>query len=341
LSYAQISITSTDLLNLAGNSGSLQEDTTGSVSVNAGPAGDNQTWNFSALSLQGFSLDYIFLDPAETEQAEYFPTANLIQQTTIAAENNEIYYSFLEVNTDGVTSVGFIFTSNDSTLILPVEEEVTPLPISYGDSWISIETDTLEFEGGSVISFDSTFTTIDGWGNVTVPAGTFPCLRLRDNNTYISQSVFGDFVFADTTTTINYEWLTKDNFAVATIESMEGETNPDFSTAGFVSLLQENEISTSVQETAHLQAKDFILRQNYPNPFNPSTQIGYRLPVNSHVSLLIFDNLGRYVKSLVDTWQTAGSYSVEFDASTMASGIYYYKMQSADFSRVKRMLLVK
>ena len=101
------------------------------------------------------------------------------------------------------------------------------------------ESDTFSFEGGSFIDIDSTYTTIDGWGTVITPAGTFDCLRLCDYNVYISLWQFTDLEFIDTTTTISYEWITKDNFIVANFESPEGETDFNFTLAESASLLQE------------------------------------------------------------------------------------------------------
>ena len=86
---------------------------------------------------------------------------------------------------------------------------------------------------------------------------------------------------------------------------------------------------------------NFQLHQNYPNPFNPNTEISYQLPVNSVVSLKVFDVLGREVATLVNGSQAAGQHSVNFDASGLSSGVYIYQLQTADFVNTKRMLLVK
>jgi hypothetical protein len=85
----------------------------------------------------------------------------------------------------------------------------------------------------------------------------------------------------------------------------------------------------------------FALGQNYPNPFNPSTTINFRLAVDSKVNLKVFDVLGNEVATLVNEGKPAGSYEVEFNASSLPSGVYFYKLQTANYSAVKKMVLTK
>jgi len=86
---------------------------------------------------------------------------------------------------------------------------------------------------------------------------------------------------------------------------------------------------------------DFALNQNYPNPFNPTTKIKYSIPEISYVILKVFDVLGREVATLVDEYRDAGSYEVEFDASHLASGIYYYQLKAGSFIETKKMIYLK
>jgi hypothetical protein len=85
----------------------------------------------------------------------------------------------------------------------------------------------------------------------------------------------------------------------------------------------------------------YSLSQNYPNPFNPVTKIAFSLPKNSDVKLVVFDILGREVATLVNDYRTAGTHSIEFNASNLASGVYLYRIEAGDFKDVKRMMLVK
>jgi len=83
------------------------------------------------------------------------------------------------------------------------------------------------------------------------------------------------------------------------------------------------------------------LGQNYPNPFNPSTTINYSLPVQSLVTIKIFDITGKEVQTIVNSEQLPGSYSVQFDGSGLASGTYFYKIQAGSFIETKKMMLIK
>jgi hypothetical protein len=85
----------------------------------------------------------------------------------------------------------------------------------------------------------------------------------------------------------------------------------------------------------------FDLSQNYPNPFNPSTKINFDMPKDGLVSLKIYDMLGREVSTLVSEFRTAGYYSVDFNASSLTSGVYFYRVSTGDFSAVKKMTVLK
>lgn len=85
----------------------------------------------------------------------------------------------------------------------------------------------------------------------------------------------------------------------------------------------------------------FELSQNYPNPFNPVTQIDFEIPENGNVNLSIYDNSGKLVSTLTNGFKTAGYYTVNFNATSLASGVYFYRLTSSNFSQVKKMTLIK
>ena len=86
---------------------------------------------------------------------------------------------------------------------------------------------------------------------------------------------------------------------------------------------------------------NYSLSQNYPNPFNPTTTIDFSLPKRTKVSIEIFDLLGRHVESIVDEEKAEGKYRVRFDASSLSSGMYFYRIQAGTFSQTRKLMLLR
>jgi photosystem II stability/assembly factor-like uncharacterized protein len=110
------------------------------------------------------------------------------------------------------------------------------------------------------------------------------------------------------------------------------------STAG--TIVRYDEQITSTQEAKNI-ITSFTLLQNYPNPFNPVTSIKYQIPELSFVTLNIFNLLGEEITTLVNEEKPIGSYEVEFDATILPSGIYFYRLQAGSFVETKKMVLMK
>lgn len=103
-----------------------------------------------------------------------------------------------------------------------------------------------------------------------------------------------------------------------------------------------------VSSTTHVDRENsasipdhMCLYQNYPNPFNPTTVISYQLPVNSHVTLKVYDTIGREVATLVDEVKEAGSYEVKFDAAKLSSGVYFARLTSERKSQTIKLMVTK
>ena len=103
---------------------------------------------------------------------------------------------------------------------------------------------------------------------------------------------------------------------------------------GTFSYSQEVEVNTAIPT-------EFTLAQNYPNPFNPTTKINYSVPFDSKVTISVYSITGELVAELVNNFVTAGSHSVNFDASNLSSGMYIYKMTAGSFTQSNKMLLLK
>lgn len=98
---------------------------------------------------------------------------------------------------------------------------------------------------------------------------------------------------------------------------------------------------TGINDPASSVPTSYDLTQNYPNPFNPSTIIQYSIPVRTIVELSVFNILGVKVASLVNSVKEAGTYSVQFDASKLGSGLYIYELRTNNFNLSRKMLLLK
>jgi len=90
-----------------------------------------------------------------------------------------------------------------------------------------------------------------------------------------------------------------------------------------------------------IQKREFSLSQNYPNPFNPVTRIDYSIKESGFVSLRVYDTIGNEVSTLVNENKPAGSYSVNFNAGSLPSGMYIYRLTSGKFTSSKKLTVIK
>jgi len=135
--------------------------------------------------------------------------------------------------------------------------------------------------------------------------------------------------------TLYYDKTVKNSFVYTyRIYAVNKDTLSTFSN------LAEVEIVTSVNVNQKIP-NQFALYQNYPNPFNPSTVIEYDLPKSSNVTLKVFNLLGQKIKTLVNKFQRAGEYSVEFNGANLSSGIYFYELKTKNYMSIKKLVLLK
>ncbi|MEQ9278070.1 MAG: T9SS type A sorting domain-containing protein [Balneola sp.] len=128
------------------------------------------------------------------------------------------------------------------------------------------------------------------------------------------------------------ENVSRADFAVAVTRS---------STASFGGTETQAKALPQDEEVYTEQVIEFGLQQNYPNPFNPSTTISYSVAENADVTLNVFNMLGQKVATLVNSTQSEGSYTVTWDASNVASGIYIYRLQAGNKVFTRKMNLIK
>jgi tetratricopeptide (TPR) repeat protein len=139
---------------------------------------------------------------------------------------------------------------------------------------------------------------------------------------YYDKKMPGDAAICFSTIVKNYPGTEVAGLAQNQLQSLEGQANESADSTG-------------------IAASQGIIMVNYPNPFNPSTTIQYQLSENNFVTLKVYDVLGREVETLVNEYKTAGNYQAKFNASHLASGVYFYKLQTGKFALIKKMLLLK
>jgi hypothetical protein len=150
-----------------------------------------------------------------------------------------------------------------------------------------------------------------------------------------------------TTVTRNINYVVPSSPQIADVNNTElnifvYQQSSSISTTSHVQQAMKTPVTGSIGiSNNNVVVEDYSLTQNYPNPFNPSSTFTFSIPKSGNVSLKFYDMIGNEVATYVDGFMNAGSYSVEFDGSSLASGVYFYKLQAGDFSATKKMVLSK
>ncbi|MBN8570417.1 MAG: T9SS type A sorting domain-containing protein, partial [Ignavibacteria bacterium] len=163
----------------------------------------------------------------------------------------------------------------------------------------------------------------------------YTSLEMIDNNTgYVLAEInFRNFVYK--TTNAGEMWVRNNNMPTPFMTNFSFINTNTGWMVGPGSLIMKTTTggaSVSIQQISTTFPDKFYLSQNYPNPFNPVTNIEFSLPKNSFVKLKVFDLLGREIANLVNEILSAGSYKYDFNASALPSGIYFYKLETENFS---------
>jgi len=141
----------------------------------------------------------------------------------------------------------------------------------------------------------------------------------------------------DTTWIASGVWMIKDVAPSVTMNL----SSYGYGTYQIPGQIYELTLPVGIQNISTAVPDEFVLYQNYPNPFNPTTNIKYQIKNNSFVTLKVFDILGKEIATLVDEKLSAGTYSVDWNAGAYPSGVYFYKLQTENYSDVKKMMLTK
>jgi hypothetical protein len=190
--------------------------------------------------------------------------------------------------------------------------------------------------GGSSFSTVNTGTGITAYCNMKWVYGTNVC--------YLTSNT-GASGCARKSTDGGLTWVTQTTNSITGITHMEliyvSGTVYAYAVAGDGSVIKLVDNLVGVNNGNTNTPSDYKLEQNYPNPFNPTTTINYSLPKASQVTLKIYDMLGNEVMAVVNEYKNAGNYSASVDASSLASGVYFYKMETGTFKESRKMIVVK
>ena len=159
-------------------------------------------------------------------------------------------------------------------------------------------------------------------------------------NLYKGDVFFKTIVDSFYSATGGYQWILSDSIPSGTnykikISSINGMLE-DMSESDFTIVYDPSDVERTKE-----YVNDYRLEQNYPNPFNPTTKIEFNIPKSGFVSLKIYNILGNEITTLINEEKSAGGYRVDFDASKLPSGVYFYTLNAGSFSQTRKMLLLK
>ena len=333
----------------------VRNDDTLTTSVNIGAPGPT-SWDFGGLLKHATTTATSIAKPAPFDTA--FPGATHVLKTSLSGVVNvsgitatvrgDLYLYWTLGSTlqqpgtygtgiaSAVLSPGFPPTDIPGTVkIANSPADLTyPLPLTLGTSWKSTyaATQTIALSiplpiTPTVTNYDISYT-VDAYGPKKIPGGAvFDALRIRK-------------VDRAGTTRVGYLFLTVNG---ASVEFTAADTSaPSSGTIAInrKSVAWNGPVAVGVEPTVSLPA-EYALQQNYPNPFNPSTTIMFQVAKAGFVSLKVYDLLGQEVATLVNENRAPGTYTVDWLAGRVPSGIYFCRMQSGSFAATRSMMLMK
>jgi len=243
----------------------------------------------------------------------YLSTNNGTNWTPVDSGLTNTYIRALAVSSNGMTGgVSYIVAGTDNGLFLSTNS---------GTSWVKTGLINTSF----VFSVSSLAVAVTAPNSTDIFAGTNTGVFLSTNNGQSWSPVNTGL----TNTSINVNSL------------IVSGTNLIAATSGGIWIRPLSDMITGVKNQQYNLPANYSLQQNYPNPFNPSTIINYSVPKAGFVTIKVYNVLGKEVATLVDREKSAGNYSVQFNAGKLASGIYFYRMQSGSFVQTKKLTLLK
>lgn len=300
--------------------------------------GSNKLWDFSSLYISDNYVTMKYVLPSETPFAEEFPAANLAAYTEEVQElGGYIYYNR---ENDGLDIIGI------RSVLYPENYEngsrQITAPFGFGSTFADEYATQAELEGVTILRRGSRQLTGDGYGTLILP-GKDPVEVLRVKSVDEVKTIYywGELeVGSDNLLSTTYTWYDQTGkFPLLTVIETVSWNDEDTLTSRFAEVYTED-TPTNVKEP-ELFPMNAELRQNYPNPFNPATEIRFSVDRPGNVTLQVYDVLGNKVAELVNGYREAGSHSVNFNASGLSSGTYFYVLNANGTVLSRKMALLK
>lgn len=192
--------------------------------------------------------------------------------------------------------------------------------------------------GGATWTSINTGTGLTGYANCKWIEGTNTCYISGDGAAAtggaVKKSIDGGLT-----------WATMTTGGITGIQHMEfvraGNIVYGYAVTSLGTVLKLIDNVTAIEPVNNILPSEYKLAQNYPNPFNPSTTIEFSIPVSGHVTLKVYDALGKEVASILSDFRNAGNYSEQFIGTELTSGVYYYQLTSGNFKETKKFMLIK
>lgn len=312
----------------------LKSKSVDTVGIYPGPGGENQTWNFSNAVILEELFTEAYLVPSAAPHFTQFPGCNAASINS----NTPPIYHYYQNGDSGSFLLGYVLTNTFLRYYIPLPR--MPYPISFGtqlnksyygvSSWGNI---TKHFHG------TRTFTG-DGYGTLILPTGTFSnVLRIKTVDVVYDTTFSGGVVVATSHEVVTYfQWYRAGfKFPVFSIVEIVPSQNPPWK----VVVIGDKNVPIGLIQISNRIPSAHQLFQNYPNPFNSKTKIRFDVSSISQVKITVYGVNGNEVDILVNNTLPAGTYSVNFDAGSYASGIYYYRIVTENYSSTGKMVLLK
>ena len=344
--FSQITLTTSDLPNFFGVGKSWLSYSASNIKVTMDVGTSSnvtpQTWTSPVVVFTDSSrLDNVL--PSSTPYSANFPGAAYAQSSTTTQTGLTIqYFQFFGLSNDSLYNIGLAEHAYGSIKGQPIDTSIinyitkfdVHLPVQLGGS-TPHSPDTTDIGGGFIQVVTST-ETYDAFGTLNLPNGSFQALRSKKVET---TSVYSGSTLTNSYSSYSFSWITREGDQLQVSADTGASSGTVTLTDVSVSLVGATP-ATSVKAKSELPAR-FELKQNYPNPFNPSTAIEFQISNRDAIRLSVYNVLGQEIATLVNQTLDPGTYTAGWNAASMPSGMYMYRLQAGNAVETKKMLLIK